>query len=118
MTRPNNEFDRIMELSNKILDEMAHRNEVDKEIDGLLAENKHEEVQQLLASLDNTIEELRKERDRLLHHTKGTEGQEVEAKEQAITENPVETGTFNKENTSRRLQKYQKGFEKLTISKN
>jgi len=69
MTRPNNEFEKIMELSNKILDEMEHRNEVDKEVDKLLANGQYEEVKHLLDSLDNNIiRQLREERDRLIHH--------------------------------------------------
>jgi len=74
MVRPNNEFEKIMELSNKILDEMESRNKIDKEVDRLLADGQYEEVKQLLNLLDNNIiRQIKEERDQLIHHTETDE---------------------------------------------
>lgn len=69
--RQSDELERAIELSSKILKEMEHKNEVEKEADKLFANGRCEEASQLLNSLDyNVIRQLREERYELLQNMK------------------------------------------------
>lgn len=89
--RQDYELERAMELSGKILNEMKHRNEVEKEADKLLANGQYKEADQLLNSLDyNVIRQLREERNGLLHYTKAVPEHETgKLSDDIITEKEI-----------------------------